>query len=123
MNSRFEFVFIFGEQGSNRAIGTHEFRGNVDNVYSGNPQRQNEFSAVHAATFPVDFPEYFIDNFTNRSEVVLDPFNGTGTTLIACERLGRKCRAVEISPGYVAVALQRWADMTGQTPVIQDDTG
>jgi DNA modification methylase len=47
---------------------------------------------------------------------VYDPFLGSGTTLIACERLGRKCRAVEISPAYVAVALQRWADMTGQTP-------
>lgn len=48
--------------------------------------------------------------------VVLDPFSGSGTTLIACEQLGRRCRAVEIAPGYVAVALQRWADMTGQTP-------
>ena len=40
------------------------------------------------------------------------------TTIIACEQLGRKCRAVEISPGYVAVALQRWADATGETPTL-----
>jgi ParB-like chromosome segregation protein Spo0J len=40
----------------------------------------------------------------------------SGTTLIACEQLGRKCRAIEISPAYVAVALQRWADATGKTP-------
>ena len=50
--------------------------------------------------------------------IVYEPFSGSGTTLIACERLGRKCRAVEISPAYVAVALQRWADMTGKTPVL-----
>ena len=48
--------------------------------------------------------------------LVYDPFLGSGTTLIACERLHRKCRAVEISPAYVAVALQRWADATGRTP-------
>ena len=34
----------------------------------------------------------------------------------ACERLGRKCRAIEISPAYCAVAIQRWVDMTGGTP-------
>ena len=39
---------------------------------------------------------------------------------IACERLGRRCRAVEIEPGYVAVALERWATMTGQTPTLLD---
>jgi DNA modification methylase len=48
--------------------------------------------------------------------VVYDPFLGSGTTLIACERLNRKCRAVEISPAYCAVAIERWADMTGQEP-------
>lgn len=47
---------------------------------------------------------------------VFDPFSGSGTTIIACEQLGRKCRAIEISPAYVAVALQRWADATGKTP-------
>ena len=50
------------------------------------------------------------------SGLVIDPFLGSGTTLIACERLGRKCRAVEISPAYVAVAIQRWVDMTNGTP-------
>jgi len=52
------------------------------------------------------------------SEFVYEPFLGSGTTLIACEQLGRKCRAIEISPGYVAVALQRWSDHTGKTPVL-----
>lgn len=37
-------------------------------------------------------------------------------TLIPCEQLGRKCRAIELDPQYVAVALQRWADATGKTP-------
>jgi len=51
-----------------------------------------------------------------RGQVIFEPFNGSGTTIIACEQLGRKARAIEISPAYVAVALQRWADATGKTP-------
>ncbi len=51
---------------------------------------------------------------------VYDPFMGSGTTLIACEQDGRKCRAVEISPAYVAVAIQRWVDVTGKEPVLLD---
>lgn len=117
MDSRFEFVLIYSHK-ANRAIGTREFRGMVHNVYTGNPQRNNKYASSHAATFPVDFPEYFIKTFTNDDEMIYEPFVGTGTTLIACERLGRKCRAVEISPAYVAVAIQRWVDVTGGEPVL-----
>ena len=52
--------------------------------------------------------------------MIYEPFCGTGTTLVACENLGRRCRAVEISPAYVAVALERWATLTGKTPVLLD---
>ena len=47
---------------------------------------------------------------------IAEPFSGSGTTIIACEQLGRKCRAIEISPAYVAVAIQRWVDATGKEP-------
>ena len=117
MDSRFEFVLIYSHK-ANRAIGTREFRGMVHNVYTGNPQRNNKYASSHAATFPVDFPEHFINTFTNDGELVYEPFIGTGTTLIACERLHRKCRACEISPGYVAVAIQRWVDVTGGEPIL-----
>jgi DNA modification methylase len=117
MDSRFEFVLIFSKQ-ANRAIGTNNFRGMVHNVYSGNPQRHNDYASSHAATFPVDFPEYFIEHFTNKDEIIYEPFCGTGTVIIACERLNRKCRAVEISPAYCAVTIQRWVDVTGQEPIL-----
>lgn len=52
----------------------------------------------------------------NHQGDVYEPFLGSGTTLIACENLGRRCRAVEIAPGYVAVALERWSTATGKTP-------
>lgn len=48
----------------------------------------------------------------------MSPFLGSGTTLIACENLNRRCRAVEIDPGYCAVTLQRWSDLTGLTPTL-----
>jgi DNA modification methylase len=47
--------------------------------------------------------------------VVLDNFLGSGTTLIAAERTGRRCCGIELDPAYVDVALDRWASLTGQT--------
>jgi hypothetical protein len=61
--------------------------------------------------------EPLIEGFSPDGGVTLDLFSGSGTTIIACENLGRRCRAVEIAPGYVAVALERWATHTGKTPV------
>ena len=74
----------------------------------------------HIAAFPVELPERNVLLFSRSGEVVLDPFLGSGTTLIACERLGRRCRGIEISPAYVAVAIQRWVDTTGGAPVLLD---
>ena len=56
----------------------------------------------------------------NHAGDVYEPFSGSGTTIIACERLKRKCRAVEISPAYVSVAIERWHQVTGKDPVLLD---
>lgn len=72
----------------------------------------------HPAPFSVALASWAVDPWSEIGEIVYEPFSGSGTTLIACERLGRRCRAVEIEPGYVAVALERWATMTGKTPVL-----
>ena len=68
----------------------------------------------HPTEKPVELMERAIGN--HPYILVYEPFSGSGTTLIACERLRRKCRAVEISPAYCAVTIQRWVDMTGGTP-------
>lgn len=65
----------------------------------------------------VEIIEPLIEGFSPDGGVILDLFSGSGTTIIACENLGRRCRAVEVAPGYVAVALERWATHTGKTPV------
>jgi DNA modification methylase len=79
----------------------------------------------HGSIKPIEVVMDLLSRIAGESRIVYDPFLGSGTTLIACENLGRKCRAIEISPAYVAVALQRWADLTGKTPelVTQVETG
>jgi DNA modification methylase len=70
----------------------------------------------HATQKPLAVIEPLVQDCAASGEIVSDPFSGSGTTLIACESLSRRCRAVEISPAYVAIALQRWHDATGKTP-------
>ena len=62
---------------------------------------------------PVELVQRAIENHSRTGQVVLDMFLGSGTTIIAAENLSRQCRAVELSPGYVAVALQRYATAFG----------
>ena len=57
-------------------------------------------------------------NSTQAGDVVADGFCGSGTSIIAAEQLGRRCRAIEIDAGYVAVSLQRYRDTTGTTPTL-----
>jgi len=73
-------------------------------------------SRVHPTQKPVELAVWFYEKFTKDGAIIVDLYSGSGSFLIACERLGRKCRAVEISPAYVAVAIQRWVDVTGGTP-------
>lgn len=75
-------------------------------------------TVAHPSPYRLDLLERFVDIASLPDDKVLEPFCGGGSTLIACERLGRKCRAVEISPAYVAVAIQRWVDVTGGEPVL-----
>lgn len=115
MNSVFEYVHIFSQK-ANRAIGTIQFRGTVDNILHLQSQRKNEYSDIHNATFSVEFASHFIRNFAKDS--VLDQFGGTGTTLIACEQLNRTCYMMELEPKYVDVIIARWEQFTGEKAVL-----
>lgn len=55
---------------------------------------------------------------TDRSETVLDPFAGSGSTLIACQKTGRACRAIELDPLYCDLILSRWSSLSGEEPVL-----
>jgi DNA modification methylase len=70
----------------------------------------------HPTEKPIEVIKKPIEFSTLKDSVVFDGFSGSGTTLIACEQLNRKCRAMEISPEYVSVALERWSTATGKQP-------
>ena len=80
----------------------------------------NAKSIDHPCPKPVQVWTWLIERVGHKRDLFYDPFSGSGTTIIACERLNRKCRAVEISPAYVAVSIERWHQMTGGEPVMLD---
>ena len=65
---------------------------------------------VHPTMKPVEMLIYLIRNSTTREDIVLDNFGGSGSTLIACEQVGRKCRMMELDPKYCDVIRRRWAE-------------
>jgi DNA modification methylase len=70
---------------------------------------------VHPTMKPVALMERALTNSSRAGDVVLDPFAGSGSTLIACENLKRRARVVEIEPGYADVIVRRWQQYTGQS--------
>ncbi|WP_051089347.1 site-specific DNA-methyltransferase [Elioraea tepidiphila] len=71
----------------------------------------------HPAVFPVALPEFLMRAYTDEGEVVFEPFSGSGTTLLAGQRTGRRVRAVELAPEYVDLALARWRMLHPDLPV------
>jgi DNA modification methylase len=107
MTSAWEYMFfISSKDKASRAIPNANFRGTVPNIYRGKPNRNNEFSHVHAATFPIDLPEWVLQ-FTNEDNIILDQFCGTGTTMVAAHQLKRKCYGMELDPKYCQVIVDR----------------
>jgi DNA modification methylase len=122
MASRYEWIVILSRaENASRVVPHSSWQGKHANVYQAPPQTKNEFAKVHGATFPVHLPEFMIGDLMNRARGVVDCFLGTGTTIIAAERLGRDGRGIELSPAYVDVAVKRWQDFTGQKATLDSD--
>jgi DNA modification methylase len=75
---------------------------------------------VHPTQKPVGLFELIFQDFDFKT--CFDGFLGSGSTLIACEKTGRKCYGIELAPAYCDVILQRWADFTGKDPVHENGT-
>ena len=134
---RHEFIFVFGEKAYklNRtipkriAINTHtaslirqsdgSMRRTSVKAHNDEPNKQLEtvvaitsergpIRSKHPAVMPVKLPVEYIKAMTNERDYVLEPFAGSGTTLIACEQTGRKCMAMEISEEYCDVIIERY---------------
>ena len=109
LNSQFEYIHIFSHK-ANRSIGTKKFRGTLSNIIDIPKQTANKIKE-HNATFSIPFASFFINNFSIKS--VADLFGGSGSTLIACEQLNRKCYMAEIDPVYIQVILERYIKYKG----------
>lgn len=77
----------------------------------------------HPAVFPVALAEHVLAAFTDAGDVCFEPFSGSGTTLVAAQRLGRRCRAIDLAPAYVDVALRRFRELFPDVPVTLDGDG
>jgi DNA modification methylase len=76
--------------------------------------KDNVAKGDHSATMPSYVPEWFLERL-DFAKLIYEPFTGTGTTLIACEKTGRRCFGMEIDEKYCDVILKRWEDFTGLT--------
>jgi DNA modification methylase len=122
MASRFEWLVVMSRsENASRVVPFSSWQGKFSNVYQAPPQRDNKFASVHGATFPVHLPEFIVGDLMNRCRGVVDCFLGTGTTIIAAEKLGRDGRGIELSPAYVDVAVTRWQDFTGEKAILEGD--
>ena len=122
--SKHELVFVFkagdGSYYNAVQLGRHgRNRSNVWDYASVNTFRASRRAdlKLHPTVKPFALVADAIKDVTRRGELVLDGFLGSGTTLLACERTGRVCRGVELEARYVDVAVQRWRELTGTTPV------
>jgi DNA modification methylase len=69
---------------------------------------------LHPTMKPVELMERAVRNSSKTRDIVLDPFGGSGTTVIACEKCGRRARLIELDPKYVDVIVKRWQDFAGK---------
>jgi site-specific DNA-methyltransferase (adenine-specific) len=76
-------------------------------------------NAEHPTMKPIDLIAYCLENSAPKGGTVLDPFGGSGSTLMACEYTGRKARLLELDPRYVDVICRRWQEHTGSTPILE----
>jgi DNA modification methylase len=69
---------------------------------------------LHPTMKPVELVERAVVNSSKSRDIIMDCFGGSGTTMIACEKLNRQCRMIELDPKYCDVIVKRWEDYTGQ---------
>lgn len=75
-------------------------------------ESQDIIKRIHPTQKPIQLCEWFINKFSNKDNLIIDLFGGSGSTLIACQKLNRKCYMMEIDPHYCDVIVKRWEDYT-----------
>jgi len=120
--SQHELVFVFkhgtGLHRNNVQLGQYgRYRTNVWSYPGGNSfardMQEGNLNALHPTVKPVALVADALLDASARGDIVLDPFVGSGTTIIAAERTGRACYSLELDPRYVDTAIRRWQNWTG----------
>jgi site-specific DNA-methyltransferase (adenine-specific) len=123
LNSAFEFVIVFSKkelaekQTFERAFFNNRVRGQLNNnvIYMKNASNETfDGRNENKAIYPVDFVKWFLQKFTDKGDLVLDPFMGSGTTAVACKELHRNYIGFELSQQYCDIANQRLDKWKGQ---------
>jgi DNA modification methylase len=121
--SQHELVFVFkhGRASHRNNVELGRFGRSRTNVWKypganglGRGTEEGNLLELHPTVKPVAMVADAILDCSARGDIVLDPFLGSGTTLLAAERTGRACRGIEIDPIYVDVAIRRWRTFTGE---------
>jgi DNA modification methylase len=124
--SKHELVFVYKVGNSPHfnavELGKHgRNRTNVWDYASVNSMAgsRREDLALHPTVKPVALVADALQDVTRRGDLVFDMFSGSGTTMIAAERIGRRFRGCDIDPAYVDVTIERWTQLTGRDPVLE----
>jgi len=124
--SQHELIFVFKNSNAphqnNIELGRHgRNRSNVWNYAGVNTFRAGRMDelSVHPTVKPVALVADAMRDCSRRGEIVLDPFIGSGTTILAAERIGRRAYGLEIDPLYVDVSIRRWQAFTGRDAVLE----
>ena len=102
--------------------GTQEMR-IPDNVLRITRHKAHGIATEHPAVFPVKLPEFLMQAYADAGDVLFEPFGGSGTTLLAGQRTGRRVRAMELAPEYVDLAIARWRMLHPDLPVRRAEDG
>ena len=127
--SQYELVFVMkvgdGSHKNNIQLGKYgRGRSNVWNYPSAvtfsRTSDEGNLLKLHPTVKPVRLVADAILDCSSRNDVILDPFLGSGTTLVAAQRVGRRCYGIELDPLYVDTAVRRWQTFTGQQAILTD---
>lgn len=110
LTRNFEFIFCF-KNGKRKHL-SKEFKTEFNHWEISNINSQDKEN--HRACFPVELVERGLLVGSEKEQIILEPFGGSGSTLIACEKTNRKCFMMELDPNYCDVIVARWEKYTGK---------
>ncbi len=113
LTRNFEFIFCFKNGERKHLSKTNETEFNFWDIPNVNSQDKEN----HRACFPVALPERGVLIGSEIEQIILEPFSGSGSTLIACEKTNRKCYGMEIDEHYVQIIIERYIKYTNREDV------